>query len=418
MGETNQDPIIDTLGETANRSNRQATPIFLSRQLRCHNTLYVNNIFKADEENLSVHNEAFAVESKFISKRLPTHAPRTSVITCLNLSKDATKILVGYRKGYFRTFSSRTFLALPDYEPPAEHANKNSITAIYDSNQDGFFVICNNMIVEYIYNQFEFELRFHACSKLQALLCDNSNPIFAVDRKGRFYNVSAVAPMLNGIRRSNGIERDFVLEHFYQIGRVEQFIKLDTMRSDVNLYLVQEKHNIAILNLWNFPQQEATLWVQRIGLACEPGTEVQVLCSGYKYFYASLLGNNTISDRNVYYNTIDTIGQSSADMSIETVSGYVTRLDMSNDFLLVMTNSLHIEIFSAYMTSRLFDIEVGYPIRRTMIFKNNLVIATKEGFLIARNLTPGNSLCCLHCQNRFIEGSHWKICFHFIPTII
>ena len=357
-------------------------------------------------------NNSQPVQRKFIERIQSTTAPKSKTITCLTVNTQRNILFVGYQKGYFQAIDCRSFERLPDYEPTAEPKTANPIVKIRESDNNGFFVICRNSIVEYLYDQYKYEFKYQFDCHVKEIFTHQQKN-FTITSKGEIFEFTQNTATVSGIRRSGGLNRDIKPEVLYEIGGINQLIQLSTPKADVSLVLVRHNHNIALLNIFNFPVESMIITTQRLGLSVKAKTKIQFKCNNYNYYYAT--SNKTRKTENrIYYNKIDLIGQDLKDLVLETRSGSIIRMDASNNFLIVFTQKRQLEVFNLISHTISFDIAVGYDIRRCISYNNSMVIITKEGYLIAREIPFDNS-CCLHCEVLFSQGIGFKVCAHFLP---
>ena len=200
------------------------------------------------------------------------------------------------------------------------------------------------------------------------------------------------------------------------MGRITRVVELKSSAFSGNYpLLVQHNQNIGIVCVQIEPATTVNVWVQRIGLITDPRNEVQVRCSGTEYFYAAIHNGESDSDQKIYYNQLESIGTSHPDSILEVHSGSVSRINTYNTLLVVDTTEQHIEIFCLLTYMKVFDIDVGVPIRRSIVYKDSLVVISKEGSLLSKPLPITDNSCCDHCLDLFKMGDFWRVCTHYLP---
>ena len=300
-------------------SSVSTTHAFSGRLLTCQNLLLTSGIFKANQTGFNSLPEESPIEQKFLNKLTSQLAPATKNVTTLTYNSQNSCLYIGFSRGYFRAFDVYTFEAQPDYELAVDPINGNKVTRIYGLS-DTFYVLCAEFVIEYRYGEYAYINKYKLNSRARDILFLNRLNV-AVDRKGKIYNFYPENQGENALRIDQILRRDQNLHPFQEIGKYQTIISLDTSEENFNLYLIQYKECIGILNLWNLPYQNPMLWAQRRGLSCRTDGKVIVCCSGSRYFYASIHGDNSVSDRYIYYNTLDSIINTPPDLCLQTVNG-------------------------------------------------------------------------------------------------
>ena len=387
---------------------------FLRKQLVRMNRIVYPGIHTLYNENYKCTSPMDKVIKLFKPTLRSENSPKTRTITTLSLSEDVCRLYVGFQKGYFITLNARTLELLPQYETPTESVTLNPINKIFENTDRKIYVSIRNKITQYQLAQFEYDFRFHLDTKAQAVLSLGEKMI-AIDKAGKFYNLSHYLPAFDGVMRNLRLSRDIDLQPIYHMGRITRVVQLKSSTDGYYPLLVQHNQNIGIVCIQIEPATTVNVWVQRIGLITDPRNDVQIRCSGTEYFYATIHNGESDSDQKIYYNQLELIGTDHPDSILEVHSGSVSRINTYNDLLVVDTTERHIEIFCLITYVKMFDIDVGFPIRRSIVYKNSLVAVSKEGFLLSKPLPMSNHSCCDHCLDLFKLGDFWRVCTHYLP---
>ena len=383
-----------------------------------------NEIFYAP--NNYVQAEVSGVLPKdYKTKITSNESIKCRTVTSLCISKDSTKIFLGFQKGFFETFNSMTLELLPKFEPPADPKPTNPISRIVNYAYNGVFVVVRNTITEYLCHQLNYEFKYFTKNNVREII-KVKGKYYAVDARGLFYSFLDAAPAIGG----NGQSRNIFVEPVYEIGLHTEVFKLESSEDD-ELLLVRHNQNLGIMDLRGFPGDGMTLCALRCGLTGVPDRQIQFRCSGNLYFFAILPRylktdrdiqqvSKNVADRSVYFNSLASIGSeegqdNGGDDRFEAISGQLKDFNVSNEFLYIITTNDHIEIFDLKQLERIFDIEIYYVPREVIIFRDSIIILTKQGHMLSRPLVPKENNCCYHCEHLFKPGPHNRICKHFIP---
>ena len=360
----------------------------------------------------------------FKSKLNSNDAVKCVTVTCYSLSNDISTLFMGFKNGFFEAFNALTLEHLPRYEPPAEPRPTNQISKIVNYAHNGFWVVCRNTITEYLGRNTKYEFKYHVLNRIRDIV-KIKEKYYAIDIKGFFYDFLENVPHFEGSRRSLGTNREVMVKSMHEMGPYSQIIQVKT-DDNKDLLLVRHNHCIALMDLVYFPDGKLTMVTLRIDLNGDPKKKMRFRCFGDYYFYATLPNYNKESedlrklpadspDRSIYYNTLQSIGDGNPDGRLETISGQLKAFDIFGELLMVTTTTEHIEIIYLLSFERIYDIECSYVPKNSLIYRNSIVVITRDGFLLSRSLTPFETNCCYHCEHKFTAGDHKMICKHFLP---